>query len=77
VRADVSEELELLTANVVPSSQMLSTMMMEAMNFSEKSVLTRATQRHIPDDGILHSDYRESLKPHESSACDMRSLWIA
>jgi hypothetical protein len=32
-------------------------MMMEAIRFSETSVLTRATRRHIPEDGILHVDY--------------------
>jgi hypothetical protein len=29
------------------------TLMMEAVLFSETSVITRATQRHIPEDGIL------------------------
>jgi hypothetical protein len=31
---------------------------------SETSVLTRATQRNIPEDGILHSHCREDLKPY-------------
>jgi hypothetical protein len=31
-----------------------STLKMEAMRFSETSVHTRSTRRHIPDDGILY-----------------------
>jgi hypothetical protein len=38
----------LVTAKVVPSWLILSTLMMEAIFFSETSVLTRATRRHIP-----------------------------
>jgi hypothetical protein len=43
----------LVTANVVPSSSILVTLMMEALSFPGTSVLTRATQRDIPEDGIL------------------------
>jgi hypothetical protein len=39
----------LFTANVVPSSSILVTLMMEAPSSSETSVLTRATLRNIPE----------------------------
>jgi hypothetical protein len=44
----------LITANIVPSALILYTLMMEAIHFSEMLVLTRATQRRIPEDSILN-----------------------
>jgi hypothetical protein len=45
----------LVTANVVPSSLILLNLMMEETCLPETAALTRATQHHIPEDGILHN----------------------
>jgi hypothetical protein len=48
VRTDVSQELSASIIRVIRSS--------------ETSVLTKATQRNIPEDAILYSHCREDLK---------------
>jgi hypothetical protein len=42
-----------------------STLKMDAKCSSETSVHTRSTQRHIPENGILHSHRRENLKSYK------------
>jgi hypothetical protein len=45
----------LVTANVVPNSPILVTLIMQAIRSSETSILTRATQRNILEDRICQS----------------------
>jgi hypothetical protein len=54
----------LVTADVVPTSPILLTLMMEAIRSFETSVLTRATWRNIPEDGILHVHRSENIKAY-------------
>jgi hypothetical protein len=54
----------LATANVVPTSPILITLMMDAIRSTETTVLTTATRYNITEDDILHSHCRENLKPY-------------
>jgi hypothetical protein len=54
----------LVTASIVPRSPIFVTLLMEAIRSSETFVLTRSTQRNIPEDTILYSRCRENLKSY-------------
>jgi hypothetical protein len=56
----------LVTANVVPSSPILVTLMMEALRSSKTSILTRVTWHNIPEDNILHSHHHENLESYHN-----------
>jgi hypothetical protein len=51
----------LVTANV-PSSPILVALMVEVLASSKTLALTRTRWHNIPEDGIIHSHYRENVK---------------
>jgi hypothetical protein len=60
----LSHNISLQRAQVVPSSPILVTLMIEPVCFSETSVFTWATWHNIPEDGILLSYRCENLKSY-------------
>jgi hypothetical protein len=65
VRTEVLEESIGSIIRVAPSSLIRFALMMKAILSSETSVFTRATRRHIQEDGILHSHCHENLKSYK------------
>jgi hypothetical protein len=62
----------LVTSNVVPSSPILVTRMMEALGSIETSVLTRGTLLTIPEDGILLT--LKYVRRYECECTDLADL---
>jgi hypothetical protein len=57
-------------ANVVPSSLIISTLMVDAICSSETSVLIRVTRHHIPEDAILYLSFLQLHRPcHDCGFC--------
>jgi hypothetical protein len=56
-----------VTANVLPSSLILFTLIMEAMRSSETSVLAGATLRDIPENSIFLIHCRQNLESYKAT----------
>jgi hypothetical protein len=52
-----------------PPDQITQLYKMKAINSSETSVHTSSARRHIPEDGILHSQHLENLKSYTGNYC--------
>jgi hypothetical protein len=61
---DVLRSSVAITTNVVHSTLILLTLMIEVIRPSETSTLARTTRCYSPEDGILHSHRREYIKSY-------------
>jgi hypothetical protein len=72
VRTDVSDERSVSIIRATRIGELGATLAvtsnrrtLRSVSSSEMLVLTRATRRNIPEDGILHSHRRETLKSYK------------
>jgi hypothetical protein len=63
VRTDVSEDLSASIIRVTKIGE-VGKLAVTSNRRTQRSVLTRATRRNIPEDAILHSRCRENLKSY-------------
>jgi hypothetical protein len=54
----------LVTANAIPSSLILFTLMMLAIRSSKISALTKTTEHQFPEEGTLYIYWRENFKSY-------------
>jgi hypothetical protein len=65
----------LVTADIVPTSPILVTLMMEAVCSSEMLVLTRGTWHHIAEGGMLRSHLHDDLRSYLLSTVEILSVF--
>jgi hypothetical protein len=66
LRTNVSKEHSTSAFKVTKIDHLFVTLMVEVLSSFETSILTRATRRNIPEDGILQSHRRENLKSYNA-----------
>jgi hypothetical protein len=64
----------LVNANVVPSSPIPVTLMMEAIRSSETSIVTRVTWCNVPEDVLLHSHRKPQVLHSINRLCSVAEM---